>query len=254
MPAKRKTKQKDKPVTTIRFTTHPNPFPEAKGKGEHFGTLIPNGTANQSDVIDRMIADGCQLGPHEIQRILNAIGFVVLDLLEREHCGVDLGFCKLRPVIKGTFDYKDGEFDPKRHKIQIEAIPSKKLRHALEEGVKAVNVMPVESPRIDSVCCAPDCVRNTISVVKPFEILGARLTVRHGDETAELALPSGGSLAVSLKRQTRVDGTQRVRAQLAEPPPSPCPKRAQLVLRTHGLGGAGSPLFTVKSANLKLLS
>ena len=37
-------------------------------------------------------------------------------------------------------------------------------------------------------------------------------------------------------------------------PPSPCPKRAQLVLRTHGLGGAGSPLFTVKSANLKLLS
>ena len=252
MSAKRKAKQKGKPVT-IRFTTHPNPFPEAKGTNEHFGTLIPNGTASQKDVIDRMVANGCQFGPHEIQRILNVIGFVVLDLLREEPCTIDLGFCKLRPVIKGTFDHKDDAFDPKRHKIQIEVTPCAEIRRAMDEGIKAVNVMPAESPRIDSVCCAPDRVRNTISLSKPFEILGVRLTVRHGDETAELALPSGGSLAVSLRRQTKGDGAQRVKAQLAEPPPSPCPKRAKLVLRTHGLGGAGSPLFTVKSANLKLV-
>ena len=252
MSAKRKTQQKDKAVT-IKFTTHPNPFPEAKGTNEHFGTVIPNGTANQNDVIDRMIADGCQPGRHEIERMLNAIGCAVLDMLQREPHIIDLGFCKLRPVIKGKFKYKDGAFDPKRHKLQVEVIPSRSIKRALEKGVKAVNVMPAESPRIDSVCCAPDRVRNTISVAKPFEILGARLTVRHGDEAAELALPSGGSLAVSLKRQRKEDGAQRVKAQLAEPPPSPCPKRARLVIRTHGLGGAGTPLFTVKSANLKLL-
>lgn len=174
-------------------------------------------------------------------------------MLGRKGRTVDLGFCNLWPVIKWQFKHKDEAFDPKRHKLQIEVIPSADIRCALEKGVKAVNVMPAESPRIDSVCCAPDRVRNTISVDKPFEILGARLTVRHGDETAELELPSGGSLAVSLKRQTKEDGAQRVKAQLTEPPPSPCPKRARLVIRTHGLGGAGAPLFTVKSANLKLL-
>ena len=185
---------------------------------------------------------------------MNATGFGVLDMLKREGRAVDLGFCKLRPVIKGLFKHKDEAFDPKRHKLQIEVIPSEEIKYALENGVKAVNVMPAESPRIDSVCYAPDRVRNTISVAKPFEILGTRLTVRHGDETAELALPSGGSLAVSLKRQTKTDGAQRVKAQLVEPPPSPCPKRARLVLRTHGLGGVGSPLFTVKSANLKIVA
>lgn len=102
-------------------------------------------------------------------------------MLGRKGRTVDLGFCNLWPVIKWQFKHKDEAFDPKRHKLQIEVIPSEEIKHALEKGVKAVNVTPTE------------------------------------------------------------------------PPPSPCPKRARLVIRTHGLGGAGAPLFTVKSANLKLL-
>ena len=80
-------------------------------------------------------------------------------------------------------------------------------KKAVAEGLEAVNVTPTETPPpgIDSVCYEPDFVRNTISVAAPFEVHGTGLTVRHGDETAELALPSGGSLAVSLKRQTKED-------------------------------------------------
>ena len=240
---------------TIKFTTRANTFPNAAGKGEWFGTVIPNGTLDQEGLIDRMIAHGCKLERTTIRYFLDQLMRTVPDVMAETNCSVDLGFCRLRPVIRGSFESEDEAFDKKRHKLVIEATLSPAIRKAVAEGLEAVNVTPVEtpSPCIDSVCYGPDFVRNTLSVAAPFEVHGTGLTVRHGDETAELALPSGGSLAVSLKRQTKEDGAQRVKAQLAEPPPSPCPKRARLILRTHGLGGAGAPLFTVKSASLKLL-
>ena len=107
-------------------------------------------------------------------------------------------------------------------------------------------------PRIDSVCQAPDFTRNRIALSEPFEIHGAALTVRHGDESAVLELPDGGMLEVALTRQTAADGAQRVRARLAEPPPAPPPKRARLALNTHGMGGKSAPLATVRSATLYL--
>ena len=240
---------------TIKFTTRINPFPDAAGKGERFGTVIPNGTLDQEGLIDRMIAQGCKLERTTIRYFFDQLMRTVPNVMAESNCAVDLGFCRLSPVVRGSFESEDGAFDKKRNKLEIEATLSPAIRKAVAEGLEAVNVTPTETPPpgIDSVCYEPDFVRNTISVAAPFEVHGTGLTVRHGDETAELALPSGGSLAVSLKRQTKEDGAQRVKAQLAEPPPSPCPKRARLVLRTHGLGGAASPLITVKSANLKLI-
>ena len=254
MSAKKRKPAKAKSETVIKFKTRPNPFKEGKGGGGHFGVAIPNGTISQGELVD-MIAKNGPLGKHEIELVLNAIGNVVLDEMIREPRVMDLGFCKLRPTIKGSFSHVDGKFDPKRNKLVIEVEPPESIRRALEKGVKAVNVTPVDvpPPRIDNVCQAPDYVRNTISAAAPFEILGVALTTECGDETAELLLPSGGRVPLSLKPQTRSDGSRRVKAQLAEPMPSPCPKRATLVLRTHGLGGAKSPLVTVKSASLKIV-
>ena len=149
---------------------------------------------------------------------------------------------------------EDAPFDSKRHKLMIEAVPSVEIRNAVANGLKGVNVTPVEVPPpcIDSVCQMPDYVRNTISVASPFEIHGTGLTVEHGDESAELELSGGVHVPVTLKRQTESDGARRVKAQLAEQPPAPCPKRARLTFRTHGLAGADSPLYEVRSAWLKV--
>lgn len=255
MSAKKRKPAKAKSETVIKFKTRPSPFKEGKGGGGYFGVVIPNGTATQDDVFEMMAKSGCTMGKHEIELVWNATWNVVLDEMIREPRVMDLGFCKLRPAIKGTFSHMDGKFDPKRNRLVVEVEPPESIRRALEKGVKAVNVTPVDvpPPRIDNVCQAPDYVRNTISAAAPFEILGVALTTECGDETAELSLPSGGRVPLSLKPQTRSDGSRRVKAQLAEPMPSPCPKRATLVLRTHGLEGAKSPLVTVKSASLKIV-
>ena len=252
MSAKKKTQKKTQ--NTVKFTTRPNPFPEAKGKDEYFGTVIPNGTVDQDGLIDAMIRNGCTMGRLELQRIFNATGLAVVDMMREKPRIIDLGFCKLRPVIRGSFNHEDERFDPKRHKLVVEAIPSPELMRAAAEGLKPINVTPVDvpPPGIDSVCYAPDYVRNTISVSAPFEIHGKGITVEFGDESAELELSSGVHVPVTLKRQTKADGARRIKAQLAEPPPSPCPKRAKLILCTHGLGGADSKLRTVKSAALTI--
>lgn len=254
MSAKKNTEKKPA-RNVIKFTTRPNAFKNAKEAGERFGFVIPNGTLDEEAFIDKMVANGCKLGRKDIKYFMNAIVEVVVDVMKESPCSVDLGFCTLRPVIKGAFDSEDASFDPKRHKLVIEATPSLELKRALAKGLKAVNVTPVEAPppAIDSVCQPPDYARNTISVTAPFEIHGTGLTVERGDESAELELPSGVRAPVALKRQAKSDGSRRVKAELAEPLPSPLPRRAWLVLRTHGLGGANSPLLTVKSAVLKLM-
>ena len=239
-----------KKKTTLKFSTHPDTLPG--GEGRHFGKVIPNGTATQDDVIDQMIADGCRLGRLEIKRILNAIGLFLIDQLRENPCVIDLGFCRLRPVIKGSFAHEDEPFDPKRHKLVIEAIPSPSIAKAVKDGFKLVNVMPSEvRPTIESVCYAPDFKRNTISASGEFEIHGTGLTVERGGESAVLELPSGGTLEVRLEKQTAGDGARRVKAQLATSVPSSV-KRARLVFLTHGLADADSPLYEVRSAWLKV--
>lgn len=243
-----------KKKTAIKFTTRANPFPEVARAGESFGTVIPNGTMDQEGLIDKMIAHGCKLERTTIRYFLDQLMNTVRHEMVENKCTVDLGFCKVRPVIKGSFESEDGAFDEKRHKLEAEAILSSEIRKAVAEGLKPVNVTPTETPKpcIDSVCYGPDFVRNTISVASPFEVHGTGLTVRHGDESAELELSSGDRLAVTLTAQKRTDGNRRVKAQLAESPSSPIPRSAHLVLRTHGLAGASAPLITVKSASIRL--
>ena len=238
----------------IKFTTRANPFPEAAKKGERFGMAIPNGTVEQEGLIDDMIAHGCKMSRETIRYFFNQLMETVCEEMAENQCAVDIGFCKLRPVIRGTFESEDGKFDPNRHKLEIEAILSPEIRKAVAKGFNLVNVTTTETstPSIGSVCYGPDFARNVISVSSPFELLGTGLTVCHGDESAELELSSGGKLAVSLTTQKKSDGNQRVEAQLAEPAPTPIPRSAHLILRTHGLGGASAPLITVKSASIRL--
>ena len=240
---------------TIKFTTRPIPFPD--GKGGHFGVVVPNGTIGIDGLIDHMLKKGTvpeKMGRAEMRFVLDVILRTAAEEMVEKCCAVDLGFCKLMPVIRGHFESEDATFDRKRHELVVAAIPSPELKRALANGLKAVNVTPVDvpPPRIDSVCQSPDYVRNAISAAGPFEIHGIGLTTGFGGESAELELPSGVRVRVALKRQTKADGSRRVKAEFAESLPSPLPRRAWLVLRTHGLGGAGSPLQTVKSAALKL--
>ena len=249
MPAKKKDGK-----TAIKFTTRANPFPTAEGAGKRFGTVIPNGTMNQEELIGRMMARGCKLDRTTIRYFLDQLMHTVRDEIAERPCVIDIGFCKLRPVIRGSFESEDGEFDKKRHKLEIEAVMSPTIRNAVAEGLDPVNVTPTETPKpcIDSVCYRPDFARNVISASELFEVHGTGLTVRHGDESAELEFSSGGKLAVALTVQQPTDGTRRVKARLAEPLPTPLPRSARLILRTHGFGGALSPLMTVKSASIRL--
>ena len=244
-------KKKKNGQKTIGFRVRKNPFPDTQDKAPYLGEIVDNRTATTDDVM-KMVAElsGGRLTPTDAAYMFDKTMRVAMELL-RDGYRVDLGYCTLYPVITGTFPFKDSSFDPKRNKLQVVAVPSRETIKDMR-ALEPVNVTPVKypKPRIDSVCQAPDYTRNRIALSKPFEIYGAALTVRHGDESAVLELPDGGTLEVALTRQTAADGAQRIRARLAETPPSPPPKRARLALTTHGMGGKAAPLTTVRSGVL----
>lgn len=249
-----KKKAKKQEPGTIRFKIRPNPLPSTKAKAPYIGEVIHNNTATYDDVLEHVSAStGGRLRPIDVAYMLEKSLRAAIDLVREEGRAVDLGYCILRPVITGTFPYKDSKFDPKRNKLEIVAELPADMRNEAS-GLKPVNVTPTKrpKPRIDSVCQGPAFKRNRVVAAEPFEIHGAALTVRHGDESAVLELPEGGTLAVTLTRQTAADGTQRVRARLAEVP-TPLPKRARLLLKTHGMGGRATPLVAVRSGPIALL-
>ena len=249
-----KKKAKKQEPGTIQFKVRLNPLPNTKEKAPYIGEVVHNGTASYEDILNDVAASmGGQMSKTEIAYILAAFMRRAMEIVEERCCSVDLGLVTLRPVMKGTLPYKDSKFDPKRNKLEIVVEPSARLRNAAS-GLKPVNVTPAKlsKPRIDSVCQGPAFKRNRFVAAEPFEIHGAALTVRHGDESAVLELPDGGTLAVTLTRQAAGDGTQRVRARLAEVP-TPLPKHARLLLKTHGMGGRAAPLKDVRSGQISLL-
>lgn len=249
-----KKKAKKQEPGTIRFKIRPNPLPSTKAKAPYIGEVIHNGTASYEDILTDVAASmGGKMSAVDVAYILNAFIEKAVEIIKERCCAVDLGLVTLRPVMKGTLPFKDSKFDQKRNKLEIVAEPSARLRNAAS-GLKPVNVTPAKlpRPRIDSVCQGPAFKRNRFVAAEPFEIHGAALTVRHGDESAVLELPDGGTLAVTLTRQTAADGAQRVRARLAEVP-TPLPKRARLLLKTHGMGGRATPLVAVRSGQISLM-
>jgi hypothetical protein len=97
-------------------------------------------TLRNEDVAQAIKDEGSELQYETLLDILNHS-----DRLRRERIqqgySVQTGVCHISPRVTGNWEGSTEPFDPKKHKITCDLIPSAELRHALEEvGVEVLGV------------------------------------------------------------------------------------------------------------------
>ena len=233
----------------IKFSAYANAMPATKDVAPFLGRAQANGVEEQEELVRHLVEDGCPMGVEEITHILNAMGFYVMDRMPEELCSFDLGFARLFPGMKGSFPTADAEFDPARNRLYVAAVPCDDIRNALK-GRTASQDQNIAYPGIFKVSWGGGTEMNEIKIGEDFTIYGSKLTLAKGDESAELILPDGSSVAIALDPQTPEDDAYtRISGRLAGPVAA-C-EGAKIVLHTHGLDLSSSlkpipsPLLTV---------
>ena len=206
-------------AAAVGFTTYLNAMPASQAAAPYLGRAQPAVTADQNDVANLMVKNGAQMGASEIVRILNETAFYIKDTLQ-EGCALafDLGFVRFGPVISGTFPSADAAFDRVVNRLYLAATPSDAIRDALKKGTPTrTDGTDAPEPRIRKVTWGDSEAVNVIKSGERFTVIGTALTLGHGGEHAELKLPNGDIVPVTLEAQTPADdGSQRIVGRLAQ--------------------------------------
>ena len=169
----------------LKFKAYQNAMPATQDIVPYLGRMNLPAAKTQDEVVDRMIKDGCYLGKEEVTRILNGMGFCVMDSMRDEPGSHDLGFVRLFPVMDGGLPSVDAEFDPERNRIYIAADPCDEIRDALMDRT-ASQLLDVAQLRIEKVTWGNGTEKNTIKSGEDFSIYGIGISVSGDDEIAEL--------------------------------------------------------------------
>ena len=242
-------------AASVEFSTYPNAMSATQEAAPYLGRALPAVTADQAEVANLMVKNGCHMGVAEITRVWNETAFYIKDAMQAgDTLAFDLGFVKFFPAIEGTFPSADAPFDPKVNRLYVAAQPSDDIRTALEKGTPTrADADAGAKPRIIKVTWGDMKQSNVIKGDERFAVIGTALTLGSGDEHADLKLPGdGGTVEVALEAQTSADdGSQRVFGRLTQPVDA-C-EGAVLTLWTHGLS-PDSALTPATSNKLTVLA
>ena len=234
---------------SVGYVTVPNAMPASRDAAPYLGQTHVGGSYTQSDVAKRIASSkGCQIGKDEVVRVWNATGNYLLDRMPEEPCSYDLGFVRIRPSIGGRFPSMDAAFDPSRNRLYVAVVPSSNIRNALGDSAPTRDGEIDGEPEIGNVMWGGKS--QTIKSGEPFDVLGNALTLDDGDYSAELSLPAGTSVPVTLVAKTP-GNWQRLVGRLANAVEA-C-EGAVLIIRTHGYD-MDSGLRTVMSKRLTVLA
>ena len=237
----------------VDYATFPNAMPSSQEAAPRLGRAYAADTVGQAEVYARMKEMGYQMGEAEAKRVWNALGLIVRDRMPKDGYAYDLGFVRLFPAISGTFPTADAAFDPSRNRLYVAAVPSDEIRDALADGTPTRIDAPSQGDvRVDNVTWGTGTDRDTIKNGEPIDIHGSGLTVGSGDERAELQMPDGSTIPVTLEAPQEAKGIgQRLVGRLAQPADA-C-KGAILMVWTHGFD-ASDALRATPSHKLTVLA
>nr|VFJ53974.1 MAG: DNA-binding domain-containing protein [Candidatus Kentron sp. DK] len=110
--------------------------------------LAPD-SADLGTIVERVTAQGSKWTGEDVRAVMGAVTHAVEDLLvEGRRINID-GLCELYPRIAGVFHGITDHFDPARHRVDVGARPSIKLRHTVRESAhvtKEETIKPTPAP------------------------------------------------------------------------------------------------------------
>ncbi len=98
-----------------------------KGRPVYSARVVEKEVYYLDDTIERMLASGCVVSESVVRLVLKEY-FKMVETLVKQGRAVSIpGMVRFAPAIRGTFDSPEEDFDPKKHKIVVNATISKNL-------------------------------------------------------------------------------------------------------------------------------
>lgn len=185
-------------------------------KAPYLGMAVPVGSLAYDNILKDMIKTGTRLSLPTARFFLEAFYEFAAERIAEEVVRINTGTVAIYPMIDGSFDSEDAEFDPERNSLYIGATLSQSLRDRVAGIVPdATGDETKGTVKMDRIYDIESQTRGVISGTNPFRISGRNLTVPDAEDESLGLYAKDGVTKVTDITVTETDEGQWIICQLS---------------------------------------
>ena len=220
---------------SIGYKLYKNNMPATSEKAPYLGMAVPAGSLAYDNILKEMIKAGTKMTQPTAKYFLDALYEYAAEAIAAEKVRISLGSVSIYPMIDGSFDAEDAEFDPKRNSLYVGAAFSQELRD-LVAGIAPdyAGDASVGSVKLHSCMDLETQAFKVIRGTGSFRLAGANLTVPDGSDESLALYAKNGVDKVADIVVSETDGGQRITCHLSDAAAVPA-GTYKVRLASHGL-------------------
>ena len=185
-------------------------------KAPYLGMAVPVGSLAYDNILKDMIKTGTRLSLPTARFFLEAFYEFAAERIAEEVVRINTGTVSIYPMIDGSFDSEDADFDPERNSLYIGATLSQSLRDRVAGIVPdATGDETKGTVKMDRIYDIESQTRGVISGTNPFRISGRNLTVPDAEDESLALYAKDGITKVTDIVVSETDGGQLITCQLS---------------------------------------
>ena len=221
----------------IEYKLVKNNMPATSEKAPYLGMAIPVGSLAYDNILKEMINGGTKMSLPTARYFLEAFYDYAAKKIAAETVRINTGTVAIYPMIDGSFDSEDADFDPERNSLYIGATLSQNLRD------RVAGIVPDSSGesaggtvKMDRIYDIGSQTRGVIDGTNPFRISGRNLTVPDAEDESLALYTKDGVTKVCDIEVSETDGGQLITCHLVNSSVEAIPTGTYKVrLASHGL-------------------
>ena len=200
----------------IGYKLFKNMMPATAEKAPYLGMAIPVGSLAYDNILREMIKAGTKMTQPTAKYFLDALYEYAAEAIAAEVVRINIGSVSLQPMIDGSFDSEDANFDPKRNSLYVGASFSQELRDRVA-GIAPdfAGDTSVGTVKLHSCMDLETQVFKVIRGTGSFRLAGANLAVPDGEDESLALYAKDGVTKVTDIVVSETDGGQRITCHLS---------------------------------------
>ena len=193
-----------------------NNMPATAEKAPYLGMAIPVGSLAYDNILREMIDGGTKMSLATARYFLEAFYDYAARKIAADAVRINTGTVAIYPMIDGSFDSEDAEFDPERNSLYVGATLSQSLRDRVAGIVPDSTGEDVGGTvKMDRIYDIESQTRGVISGTKSFRISGRNLTVPDAEDESLALYAKDGVTKVTDITVSETDEGQWIFCQLS---------------------------------------
>ena len=212
-----------------------NNMPATAEKAPYLGMVIPVGSLAYDNILREMIDGGTKMSLATARYFLETFYDYAARKIAADAVRINTGTVAIYPMIDGSFDSEDAEFDPERNSLYVGATLSQSLRDRVAGIVPdATGDETKGTVKMDRVYDIESQTRGVIDGTNPFRISGRNLTVPDAEDESLALYAKDGVTKVTDITVSETDEGQWIICHLSDA--AAVPKGTYKVrIASHGL-------------------